>query len=136
MIEMHARDPYPPESRFDSYQHFTDTIDNIEYNLPWTSAILDVPPALKKANSGWNVPLTFHYRNAMDCIRSLFGQPSFLDHMDYASKRLFDAQGNRIYTDLSSSNWWWEIQTKLPSGATVLPVILGSDATQLSILHT
>ena len=134
MIKLHSQDPYPIESRFNNYQHFTDTIDNIEYNLPWSSASLDVPPALKKVNSGWNDSLTFHYRNALDCVRSLFSQTSLLGHMEYAPKRMFDAQGNRIYTDLSSSNWWWEIQAKLPSGATVLPVILGSDATQLSIL--
>jgi hypothetical protein len=123
-----------PDSHFDDYQHFINTIDEIDYDLPWTSATLNVPPALKKENSGWNSPLTFHYRNALECIQSLFGQPSLLEHMEYGPKRIFDGQGNRIYTDLSSSNWWWETQEKLPDGALVLPVILGSDATQLSVL--
>ena len=100
MIKLHSQDPYSIESRFNNYQHFTDAIDNIEYNLPWSSASLDVPPALKKENSGWNDSLTFHYRNALDCVRSLFGQTSLLGHMEYAPKRMFDAQGNvfiRIY---------------------------------------
>jgi hypothetical protein len=121
-------------SRFNSYQDLIDTVDKIDYHLPWSTSILDVPPALQKRDCGWNKSLTIYYRDALECVRSIFSQPNLLEHMEYAPKRIFDDQGNRIYNDLSSSNWWWETQAKLPNGATVLPIILGSDATQLSVL--
>ncbi|KAI6133424.1 hypothetical protein EDD16DRAFT_1434488, partial [Pisolithus croceorrhizus] len=31
-----------------------------------------------------------------------------------------------------TGNWWWDIQSKLPEGAVVMPVILSSDKTSLS----
>ncbi|KAF8509396.1 hypothetical protein JB92DRAFT_2792370, partial [Gautieria morchelliformis] len=31
-----------------------------------------------------------------------------------------------------TAQWWWDTQEKLPSGATIAPVILASDKTQLS----
>ncbi|KAJ3911378.1 hypothetical protein F5877DRAFT_55398 [Lentinula edodes] len=31
-----------------------------------------------------------------------------------------------------TGNWWWEVQDQLPDGATVAPIILASDETQLS----
>ncbi|KAF8242189.1 hypothetical protein K440DRAFT_648408 [Wilcoxina mikolae CBS 423.85] len=33
-----------------------------------------------------------------------------------------------------TADWWWKIQESLPDGSTVVPVILGSDKTMLSIL--
>ncbi|KAF8545787.1 hypothetical protein OG21DRAFT_1428653 [Imleria badia] len=31
-----------------------------------------------------------------------------------------------------TGDWWWETQRRLPAGATVTPVILASDKTELS----
>ena len=32
-------------------------------------------------------------------------------------------------------NWWWEKQKKLPAGATIIPILLPSDKTVMSLSH-
>ena len=56
------------------------------------------------------------------------------EHMAYFPKRVFDEEGRRLYSEMSTGNCWWRIQEQLPDGATVIPIILGSDATKSTVL--
>ncbi|KAI5886664.1 uncharacterized protein SCHCODRAFT_02517285 [Schizophyllum commune H4-8] len=77
-------------------------------------------------------------RDPIACIRELLGNPSFKDHSTYAPYRVYERlndQGegvNREYDEMWTANWWWEVQDKLGLNATVCPVILSTDKTQLS----
>ncbi|CDO71969.1 hypothetical protein BN946_scf184943.g3 [Trametes cinnabarina] len=54
--------------------------------------------------------------------------------MKYTPEKLFqNADGTGpIFDEMWTGEWWWERQNTLPSGATIAPVILSSDKTQLS----
>jgi hypothetical protein len=75
----------------------------------------------------------------------------FRDHLSYAPKKVYtDAtKEEEIINEMNTAEWWWEVQVRfacilsqplaltfaqkqLPSGATVAPIILASDKTQLS----
>ncbi|KAI9001505.1 hypothetical protein BD414DRAFT_406373 [Trametes punicea] len=75
-------------------------------------------------------------RDPVECIQELLGNPVFKTFIRYAPEKLFgDQEGTertRIYDEMWTADWWWDIQGVLPSGATVAPVILSSDKTQLS----
>ncbi|KAI0821807.1 hypothetical protein BC628DRAFT_1278229, partial [Trametes gibbosa] len=73
-------------------------------------------------------------RNPVDCIRELMGNSAFRDLIGYAPERQYaDAGGKeRIFSNMWTANWWWDVQKLLPPGATVAPVILASDKTTLS----
>ncbi|TBU37509.1 hypothetical protein BD309DRAFT_905077 [Dichomitus squalens] len=73
-------------------------------------------------------------RNPVECIRELLGNPVFRDAVRYAPEKLFcDTAGDtRIYDETWTGDWWWDLQGVLPPGATIAPVILSSDKTQLS----
>jgi hypothetical protein len=73
-------------------------------------------------------------RNVLEVIKSLFGNPMFCGEMHFRAERVFDENGKRLYNEIWTSDWWWEIQSKLPSGSTVIPIMLNSDATHLDIL--
>ncbi|KAF8170150.1 hypothetical protein BJ912DRAFT_1025406 [Pholiota molesta] len=74
------------------------------------------------------------HRNPLECIVELFSNPKFKGKQAYAPIRVFkNADGtNREYSEMWTSNWWWEIQELLEDGATVCPVILSSDKTHLT----
>ena len=57
-----------------------------------------------------NVELWF--RNPIECIQDLIGNPSFQDHIAYAPQRVFtsDAGTTRIYDEAWTGNWWWAMQ--------------------------
>ncbi|KAI0342948.1 hypothetical protein BDW22DRAFT_1318377, partial [Trametopsis cervina] len=74
------------------------------------------------------------YRDPIECIRELIGNPQFTERLAYAPQRVYrDFQGNTRHIDeMWTGNWWWETQLRLPDGATVIPVILSTDKTRLS----
>ncbi|TFK84310.1 hypothetical protein K466DRAFT_496815 [Polyporus arcularius HHB13444] len=73
-------------------------------------------------------------RDPVECIRELIGNPDFKDHLKYAPEKLFvDKEGTgRMYDEMWTGDWWWDVQSELPQGSTVAPIILSSDKTQLS----
>ncbi|PPQ76233.1 hypothetical protein CVT24_009444 [Panaeolus cyanescens] len=80
--------------------------------------------------------LEIWHRDPVDCVRELMGNPAFKDHQHYAPKKIYlDADlKNREYSEMWTADWWWNVQGELPAGATVAPVILASDKTNLSRL--
>lgn len=51
-------------------------------------------------------------RNPIDCIKALFADPAFEDHLTFAPERHFaDSKRKiRLYTDMKTGEFWWEIQ--------------------------
>ena len=87
----------------------------------------------------------------MECIKELIGNPTFRNHIRYAPERVYEDEDgiSRIFDEIWTADWWWNVQVGvflqsfrssltfvsqkfLPPGATVAPVILASDKTQLS----
>ncbi|KAJ7076071.1 hypothetical protein B0H15DRAFT_791005 [Mycena belliarum] len=78
--------------------------------------------------------LELWYRDPVDCIRELMGNPVFRDVMQYAPQHVFeDEEGNsQVVNEMWTAAWWWKLQKLLPAGATIAPIILSSDKTKLS----
>lgn len=74
----------------------------------------------------------FFYRDIVACARYLISQRCYTSHMVYKPIREYDSGANRLFSGLHTADWWWELQSKLPAGATIVPIICGSDATQLT----
>ncbi|EIW75743.1 hypothetical protein CONPUDRAFT_131960 [Coniophora puteana RWD-64-598 SS2] len=73
-------------------------------------------------------------RDPVECVKELIGNPTFREMMQYAPEKVYeDMEGEcRIYDEMWTGDWWWNLQKMLPPGATVAPVILASDKTQLT----
>ncbi|KAN0130983.1 hypothetical protein V8E53_011116 [Lactarius tabidus] len=84
--------------------------------------------------------LELHFRNILECVRSLYGDPEFAQDLAVAPERHYadQEQTTRIYSEMNTGDWWWAVQTTLESnrpGATVIPVIISSDKTQLTLFR-
>ena len=95
-----------------------------------------------------------YYQNPIDVIKSLWSNPTYADQMVFSPQKLWTSSDktSRLYNEMWTGNWWWKIQVfilfkayiidllnyfnikqdKLPKGATVAPVIISSDKTQLT----
>ncbi|KAI0676310.1 hypothetical protein C8Q78DRAFT_1084559, partial [Trametes maxima] len=73
-------------------------------------------------------------RDAVECVRDLMGNAAFRGCIRYKPERQYaDPEGKtRIYGNMMTANWWWDVQMLMPEEATVAPVILASDKTTLS----
>ncbi|KAG8823085.1 hypothetical protein FRC19_004644 [Serendipita sp. 401] len=79
-------------------------------------------------------PITLFYRNPIHLVEDLFSRPSLSPAMEFSPRRVWedDAKDTRIYNEMSTGDWWWRVQESLPQGSTVVPILLGLDATHLT----
>lgn len=73
-------------------------------------------------------------RDLIECVPELIGKTS-IKGMRYAPEKVFlDETGKEERIDECwTAAVWWYLQQQLREGATVVPIILGSDKTQLSV---
>ncbi|KAF8511547.1 hypothetical protein JB92DRAFT_2813160 [Gautieria morchelliformis] len=81
-------------------------------------------------------------RDPVACVNELLANPLFREHLKFAPEKLFtdDSKEDQIIHEMWTAQWWWDLQARsihcddktLPLGATIAPVILASDKTQLS----
>ncbi|KAI0054641.1 hypothetical protein BV25DRAFT_1816783 [Artomyces pyxidatus] len=81
-----------------------------------------------------------YFRDVMECVRELYGNPEFAHYMAYAPERHFadEEMKNRLYGEMHTGDWWWHVQTILEQrqpGATVVPLIWSTDKTQLTVFR-
>ncbi|KAI9454588.1 hypothetical protein BJY52DRAFT_1205245 [Lactarius psammicola] len=84
--------------------------------------------------------LQFYYRDTIPSIQALFGNPEFAHELVFAPERHYaDAERTcRVYNEMHTGDWWWSVQASLEAhspGATVIPLIISSDKTQLTQFH-
>jgi len=56
--------------------------------------------------------VSFFYRNVLDCVRYLLRQIAYRDDFVYAPGREYDHTGPRVYAEMHTADWWWDIQVE------------------------
>ena len=94
---------------------------------------------------------TIRYRNIVDAIKCLWGDPALSKYMVYAPKKVFSdaSRETRIYNEMWTGSWWHVIQVHLhysdlhvislttfqaclSEGSTLAPLIIATDKMQLT----
>jgi len=75
---------------------------------------------------------TLYYRDIFKCIQFLLAHLPFQAHLDFKLVHVADSRGHRIYSEMNTGDWWWDMLDQLPARATVVPVIYASDMTHLT----
>jgi hypothetical protein len=59
-------------------------------------------------------PLEFYSRDAIECIRCLYGDPRFAQHLAFAPERHYTSyeRTTRIYNEIYTGDWWWKVQVR------------------------
>ncbi len=63
------------------------------------------------------------------------GYPGFWENKTYQPSRIYNQNDDQVYNKMYMGNWWWEKQKKLPAGAIIIPILLASDKTIMSLSH-
>ena len=54
-----------------------------------------------------------YHRNIIECIKALYGDPEFANHMTYAPEKHFVEQEENtfnVYHEMHTGKWWWKTQ--------------------------
>ncbi len=123
------------DTSFHNSRKLLANIDALPKGPGWSCDLLTVIGDLKDAEGNLLLEvLELWRRNPKECAQELAGK-SLIKDMQYAPFESFvDAAGTEERIDESwTGKAWRDMQEKLPEGATVVPIILGSDKTQLSV---
>ncbi|KAJ8495203.1 hypothetical protein ONZ45_g12952 [Pleurotus djamor] len=130
--------PIISEKAKPSYQtkkQLLEKIDALPPGVTWKLEQMKMRGDLQDENGGERIEeLELWYRDPVECIKELVGNPMFANVMRYAPEQVFqDYLGEKeVRNEMWTGRWWWRLQDLLPDGATVTPVILSSDKTRLS----
>ncbi|KAI5985671.1 hypothetical protein EDC04DRAFT_2873649 [Pisolithus marmoratus] len=120
---------------FNTAQSFLKKVDSLHTRPEWISKMIDVVGDVGKDGTLKHKQLELWQQNPVECMEELIRNPAFWDVMAYVPKHAYaDAKGEKhIYDEMWTGDWWWDVQTKLPEGAVITPVILSLDKTSLSV---
>ncbi|KII89509.1 hypothetical protein PLICRDRAFT_29724 [Plicaturopsis crispa FD-325 SS-3] len=114
---------------YDNIRGLHKIVDSIPERAEWKSKYIsfrDTP----------NEKHLVQYRNVIQAIESLIGNPAHAKDIVYVPQSVFTDQGkeDRVYTEMWTAKWWHAVQTRIPEGGAVAPVIIATDKTQLTQL--
>ena len=56
--------------------------------------------------------LPLFYRNVLVCVRHHLRQIAYRDDLVYALRHAYDHSGQRIYAEMPTADWWWDLQVE------------------------
>ncbi|THH15839.1 hypothetical protein EUX98_g9400, partial [Antrodiella citrinella] len=107
------------------------TIDTLPALAPWIKRDI----SLDGSSEGFDL----YYRDPIESLKAIYGNPALLPYMSFAPEHQYTdiSKKTQRYNEMNRGDWWWETQVKLSEDghqdATVVPIILSSDKTELSI---
>ncbi|KAJ6545342.1 hypothetical protein B0H19DRAFT_955423 [Mycena capillaripes] len=123
---------------FNKKKTFLENIDSLPIAGKWHCEHIPLVGDLVDENNSFKTEVAeLWFRDPVECVKELIGNPAFRHVIDYAPSQLHDHHlgraGSEVINEMSSARWWWKIQQeRLPDGSTVAALILSSDKTRLS----
>jgi hypothetical protein len=73
------------------------------------------PPFQRKELVIGDERLEFYWRDVLECIRSLYGDPKFAQDLTFVPERHYTCHARRIriYNEMYTGDWWWGIQVRI-----------------------
>ncbi|KAH7903383.1 hypothetical protein BJ138DRAFT_1138745 [Hygrophoropsis aurantiaca] len=116
------RDPPPSFRTVDQLYGYMDSLPKAPQ---WRSVELEIRD-YKTVN-----PMHLIYRDGLEVVKHLFANPVFANNMSYDLHVVYDG-GNCEYGEWMTGEEAHRIQDQLPTGATIVPIILASDKTPVT----
>jgi len=122
---------------FANSTEWLNTLHQIPYGIQdddWKTVTMTIQP---DANDTGLTEYIFYYRDIIKVIEFLIGHEPFADSLTYAPVQVYSTREKtrRLYHEMYTGDWWWERQKQLPDGATIIPLLLGTDKTLLTMHH-
>ena len=86
-------------------EHYLRSLDPYSHYLQWFEGQVD----------NGRRSLLFFYRNILDCVRYLLRQIAYRDDFIYTPWREYDSEGQRVYSEMHTADWWWDVQVQCPN---------------------
>lgn len=100
---------------FPSVDKLLETVDSLPGGVRWNlHEIVLTGDIMDDEGSPRTEHLELWWRDPLDCIRDLIGNPVFREVMRYAPERLYEdaERESQVINEMSSAAWWWKLQVR------------------------
>ncbi len=79
--------------------------------------------------------IAIQLQNVINCVEFLMGHLGFQYNQIYEPCHIYNQNEYRVYNKMHTRDWQWKQQIEHPPGATIIPILLLSDKTVMSLSH-
>ena len=79
--------------------------------------------------------IAIHLRNVVGCLEFLMKHPGFRHNQTFEPSYVYNENEERVYNKMHTGKWWWKQQKEHPPQATIIPILISSDKTVMSLSH-
>ena len=72
---------------------------------PWQSILIKGDDNLPKQE-----PVRYWLRDSLAVLQEILENPELVDHCVWGPVRQRNSEGERVYTDMHTGDWWWKVQ--------------------------
>ncbi|KAG1877205.1 hypothetical protein F4604DRAFT_1880467 [Suillus subluteus] len=81
-----------------------------------------------------------YFQDVVECVKALYEDPEFAPYLVFVPERHYADKDKttQLYYDMHTGKWWWRTQKEIEKakpGATIIPIILSSDKTQVTVFR-
>ncbi|KAK7461765.1 hypothetical protein VKT23_008195 [Stygiomarasmius scandens] len=82
-----------------------------------------------------------YFQDILECVKALYSDAEFAPYLKLAPERHFEdaSCSEQLYHNMHTGSWWWSTQSAIDKnagpGRTVIPIIISSDKTQVTVFH-
>ena len=106
-IAVLGRDRFLSENAgFQSVGHFHSCLDEMaSVMVPWQSILIK-----SDHNICEQEPVRYWLRDSLAVLQEILEIPELADHCVWGPIKQRNSEGERVYTDMHSGDWWWKVQ--------------------------
>ena len=79
--------------------------------------------------------IAIYLQNVVRCLEFLMRHRRFWHNQIFEPSRVYNENEEQIYNEMHTGKWWWKQQKEHPSQATIIPILISSDKTVMSLSH-
>jgi hypothetical protein len=97
---------------------FLENIDSLPIVGKWHREQIPLVGDLVDENDSFKTEVAeLWFRDPVECVKELIGNPAFKHVIDYAPSQLHNhylgRTGSEVINEMSSARWWWKIQVSI-----------------------
>ena len=88
-------------------------VDKLPIGPKWNCSLIKVDgDLLDDDGNTMSEQLELWFRDPVECVKELIGNPAFKDRISYVPERVYtDDEGKvRVYDEMWTGTWWWDTQ--------------------------
>lgn len=101
---------------FETKDLFLEAVDDLPSGVQWQCETINLTgDNVDDDGNAMTETLELWFRNPVECIKDLLGNPAFKDSMRYAPEHIFDdpEHTTRRFSEMWTGDWWWKQQVSI-----------------------